>query len=162
MKEYPYKTSRPIEGDMIFGMEEFIIGRKKKNEEDVIEVGMRLKKCYEHVSRTETIFSKGKMIQFPVNTTYDHSSVNKNRMESLWMVEKVLYRESLQLLHSVLPESYFVRAVKITDNRYDKDKTPETIEFYTCGHPQMHDNIITTPIDVIGNIHEDIKNGRIK
>jgi len=142
-------TSRPEVGDIIFGEPEFVRGRIK---DDIIEVGVSEKDCIKEGYRTEKIFSKNKYVEFPVKTETDISSIDETRKSSTWIVEKVKYLEELPLLHSVLPESYYIRARRMNGNQIDP--SGEVIEFYTCGSTQMFKNIIDKKLEVIGHIND--------
>ena len=141
-------TSRPEVGDIFFGEPEFVSGCIK---DDVIQVGVSQKDCIKESTYTEKIFSKNKYIEFPVKTKTDISSIDETRKSSTWVVEKVKYLEELPLIHSVLPESYFIRARRMNGNQIEPNG--EVIEFYTCGSNQMFKNIINKQLEVIGHIN---------
>jgi len=143
------KTTRPVEGDIFFGENEFVIGRFKNENKDVVEVCVTNEMCIKEGVRTEKMFSKGLYVEFPVKTQTDISSIDETRKSSMWVVEKTEYRESLQLIHSVLPETYLVVARRLKDNKYDENS--EVIEFYTCGG-QLQPNLYKGNLEVVGKL----------
>jgi len=145
----PKSTNKPKVGDIIFGEEEFIIGRKKKNE-NVIEVGLTKEECIKEVKSYEQITSKGFLFIQPITIEKDISIVDETRKNASWVVIEVLHKEKLKLLHSTLPESYMVKAKRLIDNKINEDS--ETIEFYTCGLKNINQNIINKKFEVIGKL----------
>jgi len=141
----PKKTNRPEVGDIIFGEDSFIIGKKKSNSE-IIEVGFTLDQCIKEKEKIEVFYSKGKVFENRRMIKEDNSIIDETRQDATWVVEKVEYRKELELLHSILPESYFVRARKMVD----KELTDDVIEFYTFGAFQ---NTISEKLEVLGTIN---------
>ena len=146
--EQTKKTYKPNIGDIFFGEEEFIIGRYKDNTKNIIEVGVCKEDCITEGSRIEKIYSKDKIIQFPCKTEIDLSCIDPTRKLSTWVVEYVDYKEPLHLFHSIIPESYLIRARRMKDDQYDK--FGEIIEFYTCGI--LNKNLVDKDLEIIGNL----------
>jgi len=138
----PIKTNKPKVGDIIFGEESFNIGRKKEGS-DVIEIGITLEQCIKKEMKTEIFFTKGKVFENHREVKTDNSVIDETRSKSTWVVEEVESKPELKLIHSVLPESYFVKARKFKDG----ELCDEVIEFYTIGAFQ---NTISEKLEVIG------------
>lgn len=134
-------------GDVFLGEEEFTIGRKKLD--DVVEVCVPRSKCSSIKMIIETVFSKGKLFQFPRERKIDVSSIDKTRKDAVWVVEDVFYREGTQLIHSYMEENVFIRARRMKDNKSDPDG--EVIEFFWGGNfiNQYNGNL-----EFLGNIND--------
>ena len=143
----PGKTNKPKVGDIIFGEKSFNIGRKKNKNSNIIEVGLTLEQCIKKEMKSEIFFSKGKVFENNREVTIDNSIIDETRSKSTWVVEAIEYKPSIKLLHSILPESYFVKARKLVDS----ELVDEVIEFFTFGPYQ---NTITETLEVIGRIEE--------
>jgi hypothetical protein len=146
--EQSIKTYKPKIGDIFFGEEEFIIGRYKDDTKTIIEVGITEEDCIIVGERIETIYSKDKIIKFPCKTEIDLSCIDPSRKLATWVVEYTDYREPLHLYHSIIPESYFIRARRMINDSYDK--YGEVIEFYTCGI--LNKNLVNKDLEIIGNL----------
>jgi hypothetical protein len=150
MKEFKINTIKPYlshnlnVGDVFFGEPEFINGRWKNSKMEIIEVGFKTKnECQKTDDIIETMFSKGKVFQFP--KTINLEKIDDSRAKSMWVVEKVTHRIKFQGLHGEIPESLIVTARKIQNNKYNKKN--ELIEFVTIGR-----NEIDKKFEIIGNI----------
>jgi len=137
--------NNPKVGDIIFGEDNFIIGKLKSNDSNIIEVGFTKEQCLKKEIKIEYFFSKGKTFENEREIIIDKSIIDKTRSTSTWFVEKIEYKPSLKLLHSVLQESYLITARKLQD-----ELTEEVIEFYTFGSFQ---NTIHKEVEVIGTIN---------
>lgn len=143
--EKTIKTKTPRVGDVFFGESEFVIGRNKYNDDNIIEVCVTKEDCKIKVEKMETMVSKNKLFQFPTTVTKDISNINNDRTKSIWVVEYVEMKDELELIHSILPESYLVRARKLKDTEYDENG--EVIEFYTYG---AYANTLCNSVEVFG------------
>jgi len=151
MKEIKFKsekTSRPQVGDVFFGEVEFVIGRRKEGDENVIEVGLTKDQCIVKENKIETMVSKNKLFQFNRTVKKDVSIVDETRKNATFVVENVEFREELELIHSILPESYRVTARRLKDSKFDPEG--EVIEFYTCGR---FENTIEKSLEIIGEMN---------
>lgn len=146
----PKTTKRPVVGDIIFGEEEFIIGRTKKEDENIIEVGLTKDECIKEVASYEKIISKGFMFLQPTTVKKDISIVDETRKDATWVVEFIEHKPKIKLIHSTLPESYCIRAKRLVDGKITEES--ETIEFYTCGSKSLYQNIINKKFEVIGTM----------
>ena len=95
------------------------------------------------------MMSKGKLFTFPRKIEIDNSVVDESRKNASFVVEKIEFKESLELLHSILPESYLVTARRLKESQYDPNG--EVIEFYTCGSCQ---NVFNGELEIIGEFIE--------
>lgn len=145
----PKTTKKPSVGDIIFGEEEFIVGRKKTDSE-IIEVGLTEEQCMIKETKHEEIISKGFLFQVPYTSETNVALIDETRKNSSWVVVEVSHKEKLKLIHSTLPESYMVRAKRLIEGKITEDS--ETIEFYTCGAKTMFENIISKKFEVIGTM----------
>jgi hypothetical protein len=143
------KTDKPVVGEIFFGESEFIIGRKKSNEDSVIEVAVTKEQCIKESVVIEQMLSKGKLFTFPKKIQTDISVIDKTRKNATFVVESVETTKELELLHSVLPASYLIRARRLKDSKYDPNG--EVIEFYTCGR---FENTYNGYLEVIGKLSE--------
>ena len=146
----PTKTSRPKIGDVFFGEDAFTIGRPKYfdlGDGDIIEVSLTEKQCIKKTNKIETMFSKGKVFQWERTVETSFAKIDESRSNSTWLVEFVEQKDSLELIHSILPESYLIRARKLKDSKFDPEG--EVIEFYTCGR---FENTYNGQVEVIGKI----------
>jgi len=123
-------------GDVFFGEDEFIIGRKRDSK---IEVGVTREQLN---MITEVIVSKNRKFTVPKKDT---SKIDKTRKNAAWVVEKVDFRESVKLIHSTLPASTLITARRLIENEITEDS--ETIEFYTSG---IYENTISKEFEIIG------------
>jgi len=147
----PVTTKKPVVGDIIFGEEEFIVG-KKKEDEDVIEVGLKQEDCIVEETKYEQIVSKGTFLfNVPYTSRTDKSIIDESRRKSTWVVVEIENRKKVKLLHSTLPESYRVKAKRLIDGKIDEFLS-ETIEFYTCGSNSLFKNIVDKKFEVIGKM----------
>ncbi|NPV13020.1 MAG: hypothetical protein HPY57_14740 [Ignavibacteria bacterium] len=145
----PKFTKKPEVGQIIFGEEEFIIGKKKKDSE-IIEVGLTIEQCIVKEKKYEQIVSKGFLFEVPYMSETDVSIIDETRKDASWVIVEVEHKEKLKLIHSTLPESYMVRAKRLIDGKITENS--ETIEFYTCGSKSMIENIINKKFEVIGTM----------
>jgi len=142
------KLTKKLEiGDIIFGEEEFIVGRKKKDTE-IVEVGLNKEDCIITETKYEEIVSKGFLFRAPYQSETDISIIDETRKDSSWVVIDVLHKQKVKLLHSTLPESYMVRAKRLIDNKISE----ETIEFYITGSKSLYQNIINKKFEVVGKM----------
>lgn len=146
----PRSTRRPIVGDIIFGEDEFVIGKRQKRDESVIDVGMKPEDCIVEETKYEQIISKGFLFNTPYTSKTDVSIIDKTRKKASWVVIEAEHQESLELIHSILPESYRVRAKRLINGEITNDS--ETIEFYTCGSNDIYKNLIDKKFEVIGTM----------
>ena len=145
----PKTTTTPKIGDIFFGEPEFIIGRKKIGNDKIIEVSVTKDECIIKEEKIETMVSKNKMFTFPRIVKTDTSVIDETRKNATWVVEFIEAKESVELLHSILPESYMIRARRLKDSNYDPEG--EVIEFYTCGRfPNTYDGVL----EVMGNFNK--------
>lgn len=144
------KTKKPEIGDIFFGENSFIIGRKKNFDlgtENIVEVCITENQCYKKINKVESIMSKGKLFQFNKTINKKFDIIDESRKNAIYVVEFVEHKEKLELLHSVLPESYLVRARRLKDSKYDPNG--EVIEFYTYGN---YDNTFNGELEIIGKL----------
>lgn len=135
-------------GDVFFGEIEFMIGRFKDRTNKIIEVGLiNEDECYFEEDDIEQIFSKGKIFKFSTTRKVESKSIDLTRKNAVWCVEFIEHKKSLKLLHSILPETYLVRARRIVNNKYDF--SGEVIEFYTINQGK---NIIQKDFEIIGKL----------
>lgn len=143
-----YFTSRPEIGNIIFGVEEFEIGRWKTTKREIVEVGVKKDECIFKEKITETFYSKGYKFKSPRIVKTDLSNFDESRKNSVWLIEDVKLSKEFKGLHGTIPENYFVRARKLKKIDGSYKRNGETIEFYTCGNEK---NTINKKFEVIGN-----------
>jgi len=142
----PRKTYNLKIGDIIFGEDEFINGIYR-NDKKTIDVGFKTEnECEKTVERMETMFSKGKVFQFPVKSSL--KCIDKTRSSSIWYIEDVHHIKSFEGLHGTIPEMKIIRARKIVNNEIDESHP--VIEFFTIGHNVK--NIIDKEFEIIGKM----------
>ena len=140
------KSYNLSEGDIIFGEEEFINGIYRNSDKKIVDVGFKTEEeCEKTYERIETMFSKGKVFQFPIKSSL--KSIDKSRSHSIWYIEDVHHIKSFEGLHGTIPEMKIIRARKLVNNEID-EKYP-TIEFYTIG---PKDNVINKQFEIIGKL----------
>lgn len=140
------KTKRPEVGDIFFGEDAFIIGKRRKKD-SVIEVCVTKEQCIEKVNKVEKIMSKGKLFSFNKTVDEDISSIDETRKNASFVVEFIEQKDELKLLHSKLPESFLVRARRLKDSKFDPNG--EVIEFYTSGR---FENTFNGNLEIIGKL----------
>jgi len=148
----PRKSYNLSVGDIIFGEDEFINGRYQDLDKNIIEVGFKTEEeCEKIVERIETMFSKGKVFQFPIKSSL--KNIDYSRSHSIWYIEKVHHIKSFEGLHGTIPEMKLIRARKIVNNEIDK--TYPIIEFYTICEKAK--NVINKEFEIVGKMTKNDK-----
>ena len=130
------KTRNLEIGQIIFGEEEFIIGKRKK---DIIEVNILSEEnFFEKEEVVEFFYSKGKVFQNIRTVKHDLRSINTERRKMLWEVISVEITKDFNGLHG-----FYLGYTKV---KCKSLKTNEIIEFYTKGKK----NLINKKFEVIG------------
>ena len=114
-------TRRPNIGDVFFGEDEFTIGRKKSNDSDVVEVCLNMVDCSKKEMVREVFYSKGKVFTNVREKKVDVSVLDETRKSATWIVENIEQKDKLELLHSVLPESFLITARRLKDSKFDEE-----------------------------------------
>ena len=140
----PYKTKELTKGDLIFGEEEFNNGHYTNSERTTIKVDyLNEKDCDVFEEKMETMFSKGKVFQFPRKISL--KCIDETREKSIWAIVDVFKLKDFHGLHGIVPDMKRITAMKVVDNQYDKNS--ERIEFNMIG-----ENAIDKEFEIIGQI----------
>ena len=143
----PYKTKELTKGDLIFGEEEFNNGHYTNIKKHTIKVGnLTEEECDISEEKMETMFSKGKVFQFPSKVSL--KTIDKTREKSIWVIVDVFNLKDFHGLHGIITDMKRITAMKIIDNHYDKNS--EKIEFNMIGK-----NAIDKEFEIIGQIKKD-------
>ena len=149
----PRKTYNLSVGDIIFGEDEFIYGRYRNTEKDITDVGYKTEEnCERSLEKMETMFSKGKVFQFP--TKISLKSVKESRKNSIWCIDDVRHIKSFKGLHGQIPEMKIIQALQVIDGKITEDS--ERIDFFIIG-PKNQENVINIEFEVIGKLIKDEK-----
>jgi hypothetical protein len=147
-----YKTRKPKIGDIFFGEKEFIIGRKKFDNENIIEVSITIEQTIVETQKKENMISKGMIFSFDKKYKKNMAVIDELRKDAIFVVENIQFENELTLLHSILPESYLITARKLKNSKFDPEG--EVIEFYT--YTNQYENVYNRQLEIIGNL-ENLK-----